>query len=122
MWRAVDQATRAVAETVDAGAPVGDLPSLGRRLRSTAEALDRLLVIGSTADPATAEMATVRRQAGDVLAAAAGIRSAAMAATVAVGTEAAEIRVRELVADTDREVRSLAAGVDRSRSSAPRPL
>jgi len=43
MWRAVSGAERAVAAAVAADAASGDLPSLVRRLRHTAESVDRLL-------------------------------------------------------------------------------
>ncbi len=108
LWRGVGDAEGAVRDAVLAGAPVGDLPSLSRRLRSTAEALDRLL-----AGDDDRHLAGVRRQVADVVSTAAAIRSAATAATVAVVSDATEVRLRDLVADTDREVHSLAAGIDR---------
>src|SRR3954452_14546962 len=43
MWRAVSAAERAVAAAVAADAASGDLPSLVRRLRRTAQNVDRLL-------------------------------------------------------------------------------
>ncbi len=112
LWQGVGDADRAVRDAVDAGAPVGDLPSLDRRLRATATALDRLL---ATDDDR--HLADVRRQVADVLSTAAAIRSAATSAAVALISDATDVHLRELVADTDREVQSLAAGVDRSRLS-----
>jgi len=99
LWQAVDQAETAVTAAMAAGAPVGDLPSLCRRLRATATALD-----GLPADDG------VRRQVADVVATAGTIQSAATTATTAVVTGD---QLRDLVADTDREVASLAAGTDR---------
>jgi hypothetical protein len=110
LWQGVGDADRAVRDAAAAGAPVGDLPSLHRRLRSTATALDGLL---ATADDR--HLSGVRRQVADVLSTASAIRSAATAATVAVVSDTTDMHLRELVADTDREVQSLAAGVDRSR-------
>lgn len=112
LWQGVGGADRAVRDAVVAGAPVGDLPSLLRRLRSTADALDRLLADGDDRE-LDRHLADVRRQVADVLSTAAAIRSAATAATVAVVSDATEVHLQELVVDTDREVRSLAAGVDR---------
>src|SRR3954466_11805946 len=43
MWRAVSAAERAVSAAVAADAASGDLPSLVRRLRRTAQSVDRLL-------------------------------------------------------------------------------
>jgi hypothetical protein len=110
LWQGVGDADSAVRDAAAAGAPVGDLPSLHRRLRSTATALDGLL---ATADDQ--HLSDVRRQVADVLSTASAIRSAATAATVAVVSDATDMHLRELVADTDREAQSLAAGVDRSR-------
>jgi hypothetical protein len=111
LWQGIGDADRAVRDAVAAGAPVGDLPSLSRRLRSTADALDGLLVAAGDGE----HLVGVRRQVADVLSTASAIRSAATAATVAVVSDATEVRLRHLVADTDREVHSLATGVDRSR-------
>lgn len=108
LWQAVGDANRAVGDAVAAGAPVGELPSLNRRLRSTAEALDRLLATGDDG-----RLAGVRRQVADLLSAAGAVRAAAAAAMVAAVSDATEVHLRELVADTDREVHSLAAGIDR---------
>ena len=56
MWRAVSAAERAVAAAVAADAASGDLPSLVRRLRRTAQSVDRLLAAaGSGASGEVAE-------------------------------------------------------------------
>jgi|GEM_PF-731450 len=114
LWEAVGDANRAVGDAVAAGAPVGDLPSLNRRLRATAEALDRLLATGDDG-----RLAGVRRQVADLLSTAGAIRAAANAAMVAAVSDATEVHLRELVADTDREVQSLTAGIDRYAPGRP---
>ena len=48
MWRAVSAAERAVGAAVAADAASGDLPSLVRRLRRTAQSVDRLLAAAGT--------------------------------------------------------------------------
>ena len=48
MWRAVSSAERAVAAAVAADAASGELPSLVRRLRRTAQGVDRLLATAAS--------------------------------------------------------------------------
>lgn len=76
MWRAVSSAERAVAAAVAADAAAGDLPSLVRRLRRTAETVDRLLTAAGSGKsrPVADEMrrvmemsATIRTAATDAL-------------------------------------------------------
>lgn len=115
LWRRVGMAERTVRQAADAGGPLGDLPSLCRRLHDVAFDLDRLLAMGDGLAPGTPEVDGPRRQAADVTRAADHIRLAALAAAGAAATT----RVDELTADADREVRSLAAGLARARAAFP---
>ena len=61
LWQGVGDADRAVRDAAAAGAPVGDLPSLQRRLRSTATALDGLLATARRSAPVRRPPAGRRR-------------------------------------------------------------
>jgi hypothetical protein len=113
MWRAVGQAEEAVAEADRAGAPVGELPDLCRRLHAAAQDVDRLLVIGADLPPGAS--GGLRRQVAEVLAAAGNIRLAAVTAA----SDASGPRVSELAGDARREVECIAAGLERARTSFP---
>ncbi|HEX3946201.1 MAG TPA: hypothetical protein VHW47_00785 [Acidimicrobiales bacterium] len=117
MWRGVEEAERAVRQATAAGAPVGQLPSLCGRMRSTAAALDELLSTGASGEGGR----SVRRQAAEVVSVAAGVGTAARASVLATAGDATELRVRALVDDTEREVESLATGLGRSRPAVQRP-
>ena len=83
MWRAVSAAERAVSAAVAADAASGDLPSLVRRLRRTAQSVDRLLTAaGSGASRAVA------KELQQVLQLAETIRTAATESLLTVTTPA----------------------------------
>jgi hypothetical protein len=115
LWGAVAKAESAVEEADRAGAPVGDLPDLCRRLRDAAGDVDRLLVMGAELPVDAAS--SVRTQVAEVLAASANIRLAAVTAT----SDASAPRVSALAADADRELQCITAGVKSARSSLPHP-
>jgi hypothetical protein len=85
VWRAVGAAERAVATAVRAQAPVGELPMLTRRLRRTAESVDRLLCTADDTNRRSrrvaAEMRLVDEMAGT-------IRQAAVEAVLSVAAPA----------------------------------
>jgi hypothetical protein len=110
MWRSVRDAESAVASADEAGAPVGDLPSLCRRLRAAASDIDRMLRARPEGTPvATPE--PVGRHLADVAAAARNVHDVALRAMA----EAFAGTGSSLVADADREAHALAAGLDRAR-------
>lgn len=111
--RDVTAATRAVREAQDAGASVGGLPALCRRLADSAADLDRLLVMAGGLDASAPAMADLRRQVLEVLEASTSIRLAALAA----GNDAASMRVKSLTADAEGEIRCLDAGVAQSQAA-----
>ncbi len=113
LWRSISAAESAVRAADDVGAPTAELPSLCRRLRTTALDLDTVLRV-ETAPGISAE---VRAQVGDVLRAAADIRQAAMASA----SDVSGARVRELVRDADHELQCLSAGLASARASLPDP-
>jgi hypothetical protein len=117
LWQGVADATRALRDAEEAaGGPLGDLRSLNRRLRATADELDRLLGMAVGMPSATPEVAELRRQVGDALAASSAIRRAALAsASTTTGA-----RAGELASDAVREVESVAAGVEKSRTALAR--
>jgi len=92
MWRAVSAAERAVAAAVAADAASGDLPSLVRRLRRTAEGVDRLLAAAGSG--ASREVA---KELQRVLQLSETIRGAATEALLTV-TEPATSSLAEAVA------------------------
>ena len=66
LWRSVSAAEHAVATARDAGAPVGDLPTLIRQLRRAADAVDHALVAaGRARTPASASVKRREREARD---------------------------------------------------------
>jgi hypothetical protein len=115
LWAAVSKAELAVQEADRAGAPVGDLPELCRRLRVAAGDVDRLVVMGAELPVDAASGA--RQQVAEVLAASANIRLAAVTAT----SDASAPRVSSLAADADRELQCITAGLQSARSSLPQP-
>jgi hypothetical protein len=104
MWRAVSSANHAVAVAKDAGAPVGDLPTLSRQLTSAATGVDALLRASSSTRSMRREAGAERRRIESV---AADVHRAALDSLRAValaGTEPVLSAVR-------LEVAALAAGV-----------
>jgi hypothetical protein len=116
MWRAVGDAERAVSAATDAGAPVGDLPALVRRLHIVAdevEGIQRLAPARAGHDVAESQ----RQKMSDVVTAAHDIHRAAVAAT----GDMSDPKLRALVADANHEVQAIATGVARSREGRPGP-
>jgi hypothetical protein len=83
MWRAVAAADRTVSSAVRMGAPVGDLPSLARRLRRNAADVER--VLAATADSPRA----ARKPCPEVLSLLKAAESIQSAAAEALRTTAA---------------------------------
>lgn len=110
LWQSVDAATRAVQAAERAGGPLGDLPSLCRRLRAASEDLDRLLALAGGPDPLVAPLGGLDRQVADVRDAAASIRRAALASA----GDAAALRIAPLADDARREVACVTEGVARA--------
>jgi hypothetical protein len=113
LWRAVGAAEHAVARAREAGAPVGDLDGLCRRLREAARGVDRALVInGRTARAAagggTAPSLIGESLVGDLVAVAGRIQATASEAAAAVSRPA----VSGLSGDVAREVAAVSAGID----------
>ncbi|GEM_PF-3883619 len=107
---AVSAAEHAVEVASAAGAPVGDLRSLSRRLRASANAIDRSLSItqrGIAGFPGTVPAPSA--QLHDLLQAAAQIQRAALRA-LEVTTDAPAAVLR----DARRELMAISSGVDRS--------
>lgn len=111
MWRATDQAEAAVRAAAGVGAPTASLPSLCRRLRETAIAVDQVLRV----DPAGPVPPVVARQAADVVRAAGDLQRAA----VASATDATGRQVSDLAHDADQEIQLLAAGLASARTVLP---
>ncbi|MGH9304075.1 MAG: hypothetical protein ACRDZ5_06640 [Acidimicrobiales bacterium] len=109
LWQGVWAATRALRGAECAGGVTADLPALCRRLRSSAQEVDRLLVMASGLPPE--QCAPLERQLAAVLEASRSIRAAALASAGG----AASARSGSLADDADREARAVAAGVARSR-------
>jgi hypothetical protein len=118
LWRAVGAAEHAVARAREAGAPVGDLDGLCRRLREAAHEVDRWLMIGSrTAGPGTG-LETGRPLVDELAAVAGRIQAMASEAAAAVSWPT----VRGLASDVAREVTALSAGIEAaSRAGLPGP-
>lgn len=109
LWQGVWAATRALRGAETAGGVTADLPALCRRLRSSAQEVDRLLVMASGLPPA--QSAPLERQVGEVVEASRSIRAAALASAGG----AASARAGSLVDDAEREAKAVAAGVARSK-------
>ena len=115
MWSAVEDAEIAVAHASSHDAPVADLPSVCRRLRSVADDLDALLRLERRLPRDTARPESVRRQVAEVIGAARDVQAAALEA----GGDAAQPQVRELVRQARDEVDLLSVALSRLRSLSP---
>lgn len=111
--RAVDDAAAAVQVAAEAGAATASLPDLCGQLRDAASELDGVLRI-QAAGSVPRDVATQARQ---IMSAAADVRRAALASA----SDVTGYRVRNLVRDTDREVRCLDAGLAAARRIVPHP-
>jgi len=103
LWRAVSAAEHAIATAQQVGAPTGDLDTLGRRLRRTAQDADHSLSVAHGA-------ASCGRgeQVVDVRLGLAGLIQDAAASAVASLSQPA---ARHLADDARREAEALAAGL-----------
>lgn len=107
---AVAAAERAVDHAGAAGAPVGELRSLCRRLRTSADALDAVLATGGRrGDTAETGNGDALSQAGELVAVAQRIRTSA-ALLVSSGAYRLD---PTLGADADRELAAVVAGARR---------
>lgn len=111
LWRSVTAAERAVVAAVDGGAPVGDLPSLSRRLRLQAESVDGAVQAAGAALPGEA-----RSRVTDVVVMADQVRRAATEALLATAADPTGHGLADAIAV---EVAALRHGL--AATSWPRP-
>jgi hypothetical protein len=114
MWVAVEDAEAAVSHASGHDAPVAELPSVCRSLRSVAGELDSLLRVERRLPAGTARADGVRRQVAEVIEAARDVQAAALRA----GSDATEPQVRSLVRQASDEVDIVSAALSRMRSLA----
>ena len=115
LWLAVEDAERAVAHADARDAPVADLPSVCRSLRSVASELDGLLRLERRLPSGSGRSDAVRVQVADVIGAARDVQAAALRA----GSDAAAPGVRSLVRQAADEVEIVSTALARLRSLAP---
>jgi hypothetical protein len=111
MWRAVEQAERAVRAADDVGAATVGLAGICTRLRTSVRSLDTVLRV----EPSGVLPVELRAQVGDVLRAASDVQRAAVASAGDLNGQ----RVRALVRDADHELRCLDAGLESARTALP---
>lgn len=115
--RAVSSAERAVDAARVAGAPVGDLPQLARRLRSSADAVDASLAVEQRGAWSHHGTGGTDEQVREVLRAAACIHEAA---AVALAAGAGRERTG-LLHDAERELAAISAGTRRAAEASGPP-
>jgi hypothetical protein len=115
MWVAVEDAELAVAHAEAHGAPVAELPSVCRSLRTVATELDGLLRMERRLPHTAGRPELVRRQVAEVVDAARNVQAAALQ----VGSEATEPQVRSLVHQARDEVDIVSAALASLRSLTP---
>jgi len=115
MWVAVDDAERAVKHANSHNAPVGELPSVCRSLRTAAGELDGLLRHERRLPLERYRPEGVRRQVADVIGAARDVQAAALRS----GGDATAPQVRSLVSQAADEVAIVTSALARMRSLAP---
>jgi hypothetical protein len=115
MWVAVEDAERAVAHADSHDAPVADLPSVCRSLRTVAGELDGLMRHERRLPSGSRRSDTVREQVAEVIDAARDVQAAALRA----GSDAAAPQVRSLVRQARDEVEIVSSALSRLRSVAP---
>ena len=108
LWRSVSAAEHAVLTAREAGAPVGDLPTLVRQLRRAADAVDRALVAAGRAR--TPASAVVRHREQETRDSAERIYAAAMESL----TTTARGHTSELARSVQLETEALRAGLHSS--------
>jgi hypothetical protein len=114
MWVAVEDAEVAVAHAESCDAPVAELPSVCRSLRSVAGELDGLLRLEHRLPRGTERADAVRHQVAEVIGAARDVQAAALRA----GSDATEPQVRSMVRQARDEVDIVSAALSRMRSIA----
>ena len=114
MWVAVEDAEVAVAHADSHDAPVAELPSVCRSLRSVAGELDGLLRLEHRLPRGTERADAVRHQVAEVIGAARDVQAAALRA----GSDATEPQVRSMVRQARDEVDIVSAALSRMRSIA----
>jgi hypothetical protein len=107
LWRAVSAAGHAVTAARQAGAPIGELDTLCRRLRHAAADADRALAVARRAPAAAGELDPVSSQIGDLVKTAGLIHDAAASAVASVYQPTAT----SLAGDARREAVALSAGI-----------
>ena len=114
MWVAVEDAEAAVAHAESRDAPVAELPSVCRSLRTVAGELDGLLRLERRLPGGTGRPDAVRVQVTEVIGAARDVQAAALRA----GSDATGPQVRALVRRASDEVEIVSAALTRLRSLA----
>jgi hypothetical protein len=114
MWVAVEDAEVAVAHAESHDAPVAELPTVCRSLRSVAGELDGLLRLEHRLPRGTERADAVRHQVAEVIGAARDVQAAALRA----GSDATEPQVRSMVRHARDEVDIVSAALSRMRSIA----
>lgn len=114
MWVAVEDAESAVAHAASHDAPVAELPTVCRSLRTVAGELDGLLRLERRLPQGAARADAVRRQVAEVIGASRDVQAAALRA----GSDATEPQVRALVRHARDEVDIVSAALSRMRSVA----
>ena len=114
MWVAVEDAEVAVAHAESRDAPVAELPTVCRSLRSVAGELDGLLRLEHRLPRGTERADAVRHQVAEVIGAARDVQAAALRA----GSDATEPQVRSMVRQARDEVDIVSAALSRMRSIA----
>jgi hypothetical protein len=115
MWVAVEDAEHTVEHANSHDAPVGELASVCRSLRSAAGELDGLLRLERRLPFGPHRPDAVRRQVAEVIGAARDVQAAALRA----GSDAAAPQVRSLVRQAAEEVAIVTSALSRMRSVAP---
>jgi hypothetical protein len=115
MWVAIEDAETAVTHASSHDAPVADLPSVCRSLRSVAGELDGLLRLERRLPRGTPRADALRSQVAELISAARDVQAAALRA----GSEASEPQVRALVRQAGDELDLVSTALSRLRSVAP---
>lgn len=113
LWSAVASAEQSVSDAEKAGAPVGDLPVLCRRLRVAAQDLDRLMRVTPGWGEGHPGSRSARGQLAQLVSAARSIQETAAAGISEFGAPS----VGDLTDDVRREVQALRAGLRHSREA-----
>jgi hypothetical protein len=115
MWAAIDDADAAVRHADSVDAPVAELPSVCRSLRTVGGELDSLLRLERRLPVAQGKPEGLRNQVAEVITAARDVQLAALHA----GSDAHDTQLRALVRDARDEVDIVADALTRLRSVNP---